>query len=263
MSLAYGINLQEDWINEVDGDGTATYSADGRTALYAAGPSDPNRAYARGNANVSGGEEVIVTFLARAITGLPQAFIDFPARGQPIQALDIVDTYWREYEIRATIPYGIDPDKDICSFGVGIVLSSEGSCEISNLRAEVKGGVFGSMRTFCAGLVEVSKTGGVLVASILEDYAHTGLYNVQVDSGGLTIDTTTPDNTAVADSMIYPLISAGVYSASNKGWVANVTPLQENQPLSIEFVLNGSVVDLSTALSEGQSVIVDIKGFMM
>jgi len=246
-----------DWDQVVTG-GSVTIDADGLRSTCTA-TAGSQRAYMRKYLPARSGERIRFSFLARRISGEPQASIDYPSAGGSQAVVDIDSDEFCEYTIEFLVPYTADEGTDYCQCTVGVFTTPAGSCEIVNPRIEVSNASQGFLRAWSAGLIVLNRASGVTTATLNANFINCGISAVAWNSGTkvLTITTLKSPNSALA---IRPILSAEFTNDILPEYFAKAGQYSPTAgTFEVQFYNGGATtIDINNALSDGQSAFVSV-----
>jgi hypothetical protein len=199
--------LWADWRQVASGTGgSVTIDSDGLRATCA-GTAGSGRGYMRKYLPARPGERITFSFLARRISGNPQASIDYPTAGTSKAVVDIDSDELLEYTIEYIVPYTTNEASDYMQLTVGVFTTPAGECEVINPRVSVSGASQGFLRVWCAGLIALTRAGGVTTAALNDNFINAGIKSVAWSSATdiLTVATLVSPNSSFS---IRPILSA-------------------------------------------------------
>jgi len=179
-----------DWEQVLSGDGVVTIDASGLRSTCSSGATT-GRGYMRKYLPARPGEKVTFSFLARRISGEPQASIDYPVAGTSQGVVDIDSDEFQEYELSYIIPYTTNESSDYMQCTVGTFTTPAGACEIVNPRIKVDNASQGFLRAWCVGLIALTRTAGVTTATLNTGFINCGILGVAYSSGTKKLTVTT------------------------------------------------------------------------
>jgi hypothetical protein len=248
-----------DWDEVASGTGgVVTIDADGLRATCE-GTAGSGRGYMRKFLPARAGERVTFSFLARRISGSPQASIDYPAAGTSKAVVDIDSDELKEYTIEFLVPHTVDEAVNTLQCTVGVFTTPAGACEVINPRIEVSDSSQGFLRVWCAGLIQVERTAGVTTAFINESFIHAGIRSIVWDSPTkiLTVQTLKSPNSSLG---IRPILSAEITTDRLPSVVAKAGRYSPSAgTFEVQFS-DGTdfFIDINNALTDGQSVYLSV-----
>ena len=249
-----------DFRQQLSGAGTISIDADGQRATCTAGAGDV--AYVKKFIPARAGEIVKFSFLARRISGEPKAAINYPAAGDSQSVVDIDSDEIIEYTVSYIVPYTNDEGADYLQLSLGTFTSEAGSCEVVNPRIQVSDGSLGFMRVWCAGLIELTRAGGVTTAAIDDTHMNCGIKSVDWDSSTkvLTIEMLKSPNQSLA---LRPMLGAEFRLGLLPELFTKAGNYQQTSgEFDISFYDGGSsTVDVNSLLTNGETVFVSVWAF--
>lgn len=251
MSTLAISNRLTDWDAVVSGDGTYVEASGALSATVTAGGGS-GRSYVRKDLPVTQGDVITFTFLARRISGSPQASIDYPAIGSSKAVVLIDSDEWMEYSFSYVVPHTHDEATDYAACTLGVFTTPAGSAEISNPRIDVEGGTRGVARTYCMGLIALSKSGGVTTPSVNQNFHNTGIVSLAMVANYLEVTALPTVNASGLE--LRPIFQVGLTPDA----AVNITPKvgQYNAATGVVQVFfvneNGNLVNINDVLSDGQ-----------
>ena len=273
MPLAIGNIFNQDWFEEIDGDGVITYSATGKsfTSTSSLAVDDgsgqgttQNRAYIRQFIQARGGERVTLRVMCRMVSGTGALAIDYPNRGNP-QTVKILDaqyhSHWMEHVITAEIGEQIIQQDDSVSVVVGTTLSTGGVMEVSRVNVDLSGGTSGALRTHAQGIIDITKTAGVLSYTKDISYTNAGVLSVATSGTGMLVTTPPVNDTEGQSRWFNPLVFLQVSSTDKYGVTAYPSKFDPTTgSFLVQFSDSTGLLDLAGAgLADGQSISVSFE----
>jgi hypothetical protein len=248
-----------DWKQVVSGTGgSVVIDSDGLRATCA-GTAGVSRGYMQKYLPARAGERVTFSFLARRISGEPQASIDYPASGASQAVVDIDSNELKEYTLEYIVPYTTDEASDYMQCTVGVFTANAGVCEVINPRIEVSGASQGFLRVWCAGLLQVRRLAGVTSVFLNSNFANTGIKSLNWDSGTkiLTVETLKSPNLAIS---LRPILSAEITTDILPEVVAKAGKYNPTTGTFEVKFSNGtsSFIDINDSLSDGESLFLSV-----
>ena len=246
-----------DWDQVVTG-GSVTIDADGLRSTCTA-TAGSQRAYMRKYLPARSGERIRFSFLARRISGEPQASIDYPSAGGSQAVVDIDSDEFCEYTIEFLVPYTADEGTDYCQCTVGVFTTPAGSCEIVNPRIEVSNSSQGFVRAWCLGLIRMEKSSGTTTATLNPSFVNTGVKGLDWSSSTKTLTVTTLESPNLSIA-VRPILSAEFTNDILPTFIAKAGRYNPSAgTFEVQFY-NGTstTIDINNALSDGQSAFLSV-----
>jgi hypothetical protein len=242
----------DDWDLFSDGDGVITPNSDNTLVACVAGAAT-GRAYVRKRLPARPGETITVEFVARNISGEPQASIDYPSTGTSASIVDINKTDVENYKFSYTVPYTAD-ETEYVQISIGVFSTPAGNTEISTPRVTVQGAPQGFLRSWCLGLVKLERAAGVVTASINDNFVKTGISSVNYDVASKTLEVTTLKANTSADFNIRPIFDAGMTTDLLPDVTAKAGRYTPSTGLfDVQFSNGtGSFIDITSLMSDGE-----------
>jgi hypothetical protein len=241
-----------DWRQVASGTGgSVTIDSDGLRATCA-GTTSGGRGYMQKYLPARPGERITFSFLARRISGQPQASIDYPAAGTSKAVVDIDSDQLQEYTIEYIVPFTTDETADYIQCTVGVFTTPIGECEVISPSICVSGSSQGFLRVWCAGLIALEKTAGVTTATINSNFINAGIKSVAWNSATkkLTVETLKSVNSSFS---IRPILSAEFTTDRLPNVIAKAgrySPVTGE--FEVQFNQGGTVfIDINAAMADG------------
>ena len=193
-----GNNFEKDWYIEQDGDGSTTYSTDGKLVSFTSstfvdsGGVFVNKAYLRQYIQIHGGEVVRLRVLCRVVTGTALLAIDYPGRAEPAVTKTLNSTdhgYWQEHELLCRVGDSIVTSADTLSVVIGSTLTVGGTVEIARVNVDMESGTNGALRTHACGSIVIAKDGAGAV-TVVKDNNLFQTNILGIVNGGTSVDLT-------------------------------------------------------------------------
>lgn len=248
----------DDWESFSSGDGAISLTSDNLKSNCSAGAGS-GRAYMRKYMPARPGERVKFSFLARRISGEPQASIDWPSTGQSKGVVDIDSDEFQEYSIEFLVPYTTDEASDYMQCTVGVFTTNAGDVDIVNPKIEVSDASQGFLRAWCAGIIRLSRAAGVTTASINGNFINCGIKSVAWDS---------PTKKLTVETLKSPNISIGVRPILSAEFTTDLLPsvfakAGQYTPSTGEFDVQFSdgtstFIDINNAMTDGQEAFLSV-----
>ena len=248
-----------DWTQVASGTGgTVVIDSDGLRATCS-GTAGSGRGYMRKYMPARAGERVTFSFLARRISGEPQASIDYPVAGTSKAVVEIDSDELKEYTIEYIVPHTTDEAVDYMQCTVGVFTTPAGVCEVINPRIEVSDASQGFLRVWCAGLIELERLAGTTTASLNPSFFNAGIKSVTWDSGTkkLLVETLKSPNISIG---VRPILSAEITTDNLPSVVAKAGKYSPSAG-TFEVQFNDSTeffIDINNALTDGQSIFLSV-----
>lgn len=241
-----------DWDTVISGDGNVITSVNGLLVNCVAGAAT-GKGYKRKFLPARSGEVVTFSFIARRISGNPQASIDYPVAGTSVAVVDIDSDELQEYSLSFIVPATSDETVHYMQCTVGVFTSSAGACDVTSPRLEVANHIQGFFRIWCAGLINLTRTAGVTTAEVSANFVRCGILAVVWDSPTKTLTVTTLPSINAALSM-RPILSA---EFTNNLLPSVVAKAGQYNPISGQFSVqfsdgSGTFIDINAAMTDGQ-----------
>jgi hypothetical protein len=244
--------LWADWREVASGTGgSVTIDADGLRATCA-GTAGSGRGYMQKYLPARAGERITFSFLARRISGNPQASIDYPATGTSKAVVDIDSDELREYTIEYIVPFTTVVTTDYIQCTVGVFTTPAGECEVISPRIAVSGSSQGFLRVWCAGLIVLTRAAGVTTATLNNNFINAGIKSVSWSSVTdiLTVTTLQSPNSSFG---IRPIFSAEFTTDILPNVIAKTG---KYDPVAGDFEVQfnqggASFIDINAAMTDG------------
>ena len=252
-------NLTTDWLSRVEDDGVLTFNTEGTTVTLSSG-ANTGRAYIRKFIPLNGGEYITLRFMARKISGVVEAGIDYPFEGANYlrNRTTIDSTEWQEYTLTAATSNTHNPVDEYVSVNIGTFSTVAGAGEFANVRIEVSGGAKGPSNTWASGLFRFRQEGTDPAFVEINDNFHTnGISNVEWDAITPTeLNVTIPVVKTTGNYRLRPLFFAQLTSEYLPDVVAKVGEYDPATGIvKIKFANGtGSFVDIRSLLVTGNSI---------
>jgi hypothetical protein len=251
--------LWADWDTVASGTGGAVTFDSNNLRATCTGTAGSGKGYVRKYLPARAGERVTFSFLARRISGGPQASIDYPSAGTSVGVVDIDSDELQEYTLEFLVPHTTDEATQYMQCTAGVFTTPAGSCEIISPRIEVSGASQGFLRVWTAGLIELERTAGVTTASLNSNFFSAGIEAVSWSSATkiLTVTTLKSPNLPLR---LRPILSAEMTTDLLPSIVAKAG---RYDPTAGDFEVQFNdgtnfFIDINNALTDGQSVFLSV-----
>jgi hypothetical protein len=196
----------DDWEVITSGDGVVTPNSD--NSLVTLSASTASTAYLLKRIPANPGETIKFSVVANHISGNPQIGFDYiPGQvGASLVSIDKTDV--SRYEVEYTVPYTSSLVTSQVKVTAGVYTSPEGSAALSLPSISVTNSPQGFVRSYCLGLVRLTRAAGVVTATINTNFTKTGIKSVDYSAATKRLTVTIQKSAAIA--FLRPIFDAGM-----------------------------------------------------
>lgn len=243
----------DDWEIVTSGDGVVTPNSD--NSLVTLSASAASKAYMIKKIPANPGETIKFSVAASLISGNPQIGFDYIPTGVAASLITIDKADVSRYEVEYTVPYTSDLTANYVKVTAGVYTSPSGSAAFTLPVISVKNSPQGFVRSYCLGLVKLTKSGGVVTASVNANFTRTGIKSVSYNAVSKRLTVTTQKSYITSNQFMRPIFDAGMTMDSLPKVNAKAGQYDDETGNFQVMFNDGSedFIDITASMTDGQS----------